>query len=146
LAIVKEAMATLDILHLSPRWITDLSGGERQRTLIARASRVILLDEPTAFLDLHHQVEMCSMLRRLREVHGLTVVVVSHDLNLVSQHCDRILLLANGRVSHVGLPEEVIQPQVLEAVYRCRILVDRHPASGLPRVTLPAPIRHAGLT
>lgn len=141
IAIAEQAMATMDIGHVAHRVVTDLSGGERQRVLIARAlaqtPKVLLLDEPTAFLDLQHQVEICSLLRRLKETHGLTVVLVSHDLNLVGQYCDRILLLDNGQMVRHGYPEEVIEPDVLEAVYRCRVLVDRHPVSGLPRVTLP---------
>jgi len=139
--IAEQAMMTMDIVHLTRRSVTGLSGGERQRTIIARAlaqtPKVLLLDEPTAFLDLQHQVEICSALCRLRDEHGLTVVLVSHDLNLVSQYCDRILLLDHGQVVRLGGPDEVIEPEVLESVYRCRVLVDRHPSSGLPRVTLP---------
>lgn len=139
--IAEEAMMTMEISHLAHRAVTDLSGGERQRTMIARAlaqtPKVLLLDEPTAFLDLQHQVDMCSVLVRLKEESRLTVVLVSHDLNLVSQYCDRILLLHHGRVVRLGRPEEVIEPEVLESVYRCRVLVDRHPDTGLPRVTLP---------
>lgn len=141
LAIAEQAMMTMDIVHLVHRSVTDLSGGERQRTVIARAlaqtPKVLLLDEPTAFLDLQHQVEICSVLRRLRDDGGLTVVLVSHDLNLVSQYCDRILLLNHGQIIRLGGPDEVIEPQVLESVYRCRVLVDRHPSTGLPRITLP---------
>ncbi|MGQ0554504.1 MAG: ABC transporter ATP-binding protein [Nitrospiraceae bacterium] len=145
MAIAEQAMMTMDIVHLAHRSVTDLSGGERQRTVIARAlaqtPKVLLLDEPTAFLDLQHQVEICSVLRRLRDEGGLTVVLVSHDLNLVSQYCDRILLLDRGQIVRLGGPDEVIEPKVLESVYRCRVLVDRHPSSGLPRITLPG--RHA---
>lgn len=140
-AIAQQAMMTMDMVQLAHRVVTDLSGGERQRTVIARAlaqtPKVLLLDEPTAFLDLHHQVEICSVLRRLRDERGLTVVLVSHDLNLVSQYCDRILLVDCGRIVRLGDPDEVIEPDVLESVYRCRVFVDRHPGSGLPRVTLP---------
>ena len=139
--IAEEAMATMDILHVAHRAVTELSGGERQRTVIARAltqtPKVLLLDEPTAFLDLHHQVEIGSVLRRVKEERGTTVILVSHDLNLVSQYCDRLLLLADGEVVRLGSPEAVIEPEVLEKVYRCRVLVDRHPTSGVPRVTLP---------
>lgn len=141
ITIAKQAMMTMEIEHLAGRAVTDLSGGERQRTMIARAlaqtPKLLLLDEPTAFLDLHHQVAICSVLRRLKEERGLTVILVSHDLNLVSQYCDRLLLLDEGRVVRLGCPQEVIVPDVLEMVYRCRVLVDRHPVSGLPRVTLP---------
>ena len=140
-AIAEQAMMTVDILHLAHRAVTDLSGGERQRVMIARAlaqtPKILLLDETTAFLDLQHQVEIGSILHRLKNARGLTVVLVSHDLNLVSQYCDRILLLDRGRVVRLGCPDEVIEPEALEAVYRCRVLVDRHPGTGLPRVTLP---------
>jgi len=135
-------MEETDVAHLAHRLISDVSGGERQRAVIARAltqqPKVLLLDEPTAFLDLNHQLEICAILRRLNEQQGLTVVLSSHDLNLVSQHCDRILLLKDGTVFRLGTAEEVIQPDVLETVYRCEVLVDRHPVSGLPRVTLPS--------
>ena len=140
-AIAEQAMVTMDVAHLAQRAVTDLSGGERQRTMIARAlaqtPKVLLLDEPTAFLDLQHQVGIGSVLCRLKDEQGLTVVFVSHDLNLVSQYCDRLILLDEGRVIRLGYPEEVIESDVLETVYRCRVLVDRHPESGLPRVTLP---------
>lgn len=139
--IAEQAMMMVDILHVAHRAVTDLSGGERQRAMIARAlaqtPKVLLLDEPTAFLDLQHQVEICSVLLRLKEESRLTVILVSHDLNLVSQYCDRILLLDRGRVVRLGRPEEVIEPGALESVYRCRVLVDRHPITGLPRVTIP---------
>jgi iron complex transport system ATP-binding protein len=141
LALAERAMAELDVAHLRDRLLSDVSGGERQRAIIARAltqePRVLLLDEPTAFLDLHHQLDICEILCRLRQERGLAVVLVSHDLNLASQYCDRLLLLEGGMVSCLGRPDEVIQQEVLERVYRCRVLVDPHPQSGLPRVTLP---------
>lgn len=140
-AIAEQAMLTMNVLHLARRVVTDLSGGERQRVMIARAltqtPRVLLLDEPTAFLDLQHQVEIGSVLRRLTDERGFTIVLVSHDLNLVSQYCDRLMLLDGGRIAKLGRPEDVINPDILERVYRCNVLVDQHPLSGLPRVTLP---------
>jgi iron complex transport system ATP-binding protein len=141
LRLAQEAMRETDVAHLAHRLVTDVSGGERQRAVIARAltqePKILLLDEPTAFLDLQHQLEICAILRRLNKERGLTIILVSHDLNLASQYCDRLMLLDNGRVFRLGRPEEVIQPDVLETVYRCRVLVDPHPVSGLPRVTLP---------
>lgn len=141
-----EAMEETDVAHLANRPISAVSGGERQRAILARAltqePRVLLLDEPTVFLDLNHQVEICRILRRLNEERGLTILLVSHDLNLASQYCDRLLLLAGGEIYRIGTPEEVIRPDVLEAVYGCEVLVDGHPDSGLPRVTLPG--RNAG--
>jgi iron complex transport system ATP-binding protein len=138
-----HAMATMDIAHLSARLVTDLSGGERQRTMIARAlaqkPRLLLLDEPTAFLDLQHQLDICSVLRRLRDEQGLTVVIVSHDLNLASQYCTRIVMLKEGRVAAIGTPSEVLSVETLREVYGCTVLIDAHPESRLPRITLPGP-------
>ena len=118
-AAAAQAMATMDIGHLASRAVTDLSGGERQRTMIARAlaqtPRVLLLDEPTAFLDLQHQLEICSVLRRLTDEQGLTVVIVSHDLNLASQYCDRIVMLKEGSMYSMGTPAEVLSVEALRA-------------------------------
>lgn len=137
----EQAMDAMEILRLADRAISDVSGGERQRAFIARAlaqaPRVLLLDEPTVFLDLRHQVDICTIVRRLNREQGLTVVWVSHDLNLASQYCDRLLLLQEGALARLGTPQAVLQPAVIESVYRCPVLVDRHPASGVPRVTLP---------
>ncbi len=139
--IAEAAMQDLDVAHLADRLITDVSGGERQRAIIARAlaqdPKVLLLDEPTAFLDLHHQLDIARILKRLNQDRGLTVVLVSHDLNLASQYCDRLMLLDHGHIEKTGTPEEVIRPDVLEQVYGCAVLVDRHPQSGMPRVSLP---------
>jgi iron complex transport system ATP-binding protein len=141
--VAEEAMATMDIRHLQDRLITEVSGGERQRVFIARAlaqePQILLLDEPTAFLDLNHQLEICTVLRRLSQERELTVVLVSHDLNLASLYCDRLLLLDRGRIFRAGTPREVIRPEILKTVYGCEVLVDRHPETGSPRVTLPGP-------
>jgi iron complex transport system ATP-binding protein len=137
----EQAMAAMEILHLAGRAVGDVSGGERQRAVIARALAqapgVLLLDEPTVFLDLRHQLDICTIMRRLNREQGLTVVWVSHDLNLAGQYCDRLLLLQDGALARLGAPAAVLQPEVIESVYRCPVLVDRHPASGAPRVTLP---------
>lgn len=139
--VAMQAMRDLDVTHLGARLITNVSGGERQRAVIARAlaqePEVLLLDEPTAFLDLHHQLDIARIIRRLNRERGLTVVLVSHDLNLASQYCDRLLLLREGEIVTVGSPEEVIAAASLESVYGCPVLVDQHPQSGRPRVTLP---------
>ncbi len=140
-SIAEQAMQYTDLMHLAARPVTDLSGGERQRCMIARAlaqaPRVLLLDEPTAFLDLQHQIAICAIIRRLKEERGLTVVLVSHDLNVASQYCDRILMLKAGTLFRLGSPHEVIDVDVLRSVYGCDVLVDRHPESGVPRVTMP---------
>src|SRR5512134_1510789 len=104
---------------------------------LAQTPQVLLLDEPTAFLDLQHQIEICSVLRRLTDEQGLTVVIVSHDLNLASQYCDRIVMLKEGAMYSMGTPTEVLSVEALRAVYGCAVLIDPHPESGLPRITLP---------
>jgi iron complex transport system ATP-binding protein len=140
-AVAQKAMDELDVAHLGDRLVTEVSGGERQRAVIARAlvqePKILLLDEPTAFLDLHHQLDIARIIKRLNRERGLTVVLVSHDLNLASQYCDQVLLLNHGRLAAMGTPQTVIQPKIIEAVYGCSVLVDRHPQSGLPRVSLP---------
>lgn len=139
--IAHQAMEDLDVVHLGSRLVTDVSGGERQRAVIARAltqePQVLLLDEPTAFLDLHHQLDIARILRRLNRERGLTVILVSHDLNLASQYCDQLMMLHRGQIMEVGSPREVLRPDLLESIYGCQVLVDRHPQSGLPRVSLP---------
>jgi iron complex transport system ATP-binding protein len=137
-----QSMVETDVLPLADRLVSDLSGGERQRVMIARAlaqePKILLLDEPTAFLDLQHQIDICSIVRRLKEERGLTVVLVSHDLNLASQYCDRILMLKAGTLFRLGRPHDVIDADVLRSVYGCDVLIDRHPESGVPRVTMPS--------
>jgi len=146
LLIAEDAMTMMDIAHLAHRPVTDLSGGERQRAVIARAlaqaPNVLLLDEPTAFLDLQHQIEICAVLRCLNEERGLTVLLVSHDLNVASQYCDRVLMLKNGAVFRTGSPQDVMCTDVLREVYGCTVLIDSHPESRLPRITLPSRTNH----
>ena len=140
-SVVHNAMEELDVAHLGDRLVTEVSGGERQRAVIARAlvqePQILLLDEPTAFLDLHHQLDIARIIRRLNRERGLTVILVSHDLNLASQYCDHVMLLNKGCIAAMGSPKVVMKPEVIEAVYGCSVLVDRHPQSGLPRVSLP---------
>jgi iron complex transport system ATP-binding protein len=140
LALADRTMREMDVRHLASRFLHEVSGGERQRAVIARAlvqePRVLLLDEPTAFLDLNHQLDIMVILRRLSRQQGLTVVLVSHDLNLASQVCDRLLLLRSGELKALGTPGEVLQAEMINQIYGCEVLVDRHPVSGRPRVTL----------
>jgi len=142
LAVVEEAMATTDVAHLASRMVGTLSAGERQRVLLARAlaqqPRVLLLDEPTAHLDLNHQLDVCRILLQAHARFRMTVVLVSHDINLASQYCDRIAVLMQGKLLHIGPPREVICSQLLTDVYGCHALVDAHPDTGLPRVSLPS--------
>lgn len=136
-----QAMADTDVTSLTGRLVSDLSGGERQRVVIARAlaqdPKILLLDEPTAFLDLNHQIEMCTLISRLQCERQLTVVLVSHDLNVASQLCDRVMILKDGRMCRIGSPVTTITAESLREVYGCNVVVDAHPHSGRPRVTMP---------
>jgi iron complex transport system ATP-binding protein len=138
--IAREAMALAGVSGLEDRFFDELSLGERQRVLLAQGlaqePEVLLLDEPAAHLDIHHQVGIHALLERLARDRGMTVVAVSHDLNLAAEYCDRIVLLAGGRVRADGRPPAVITGALLESVYHSRVLVDVNPESGAPRVTL----------
>jgi len=97
--------------------------------------RLLLLDEPTASLDIRHQAEFFNLIRELNRVQALTVIAVTHDINLASLYCDRIILLKEGCIRVAGRPEEVITEEHIQAVYETPVLVDRHPVTDLPRVT-----------
>ena len=138
--IVREAMAKTDCLAYAHRRFNELSAGERQRVLIARAlaqePKVLLLDESTVFLDLKHQAQFLSMLRELSRVQHLTVVFVTHDVNLAAQNADAILLLYNGKKYAIGTPADVLTAKNIKEVYDVDVGIDSNPHNGLPRVTL----------
>ena len=135
-----EMMRLTDILHLRDQPITTLSGGERQRAWIARAlaqePAILLLDEPNAHLDIAHQLEVVHILRERNRTAGLTVVAVSHDLNLAAAFSDRIAMLQQGALSALGTPTEVLTEERIRSVFGTTVLVDAHPEGGAPRVTL----------
>jgi iron complex transport system ATP-binding protein len=132
-------MKLTDIEHLADHSITALSGGERQRVLIARAlaqePELLLLDEPNAHLDIAHQVDIFSLIRKLNKESGLTVVSVSHDLNLAAAFSNRIAMLVCGSVTATGSPTEVLTEAHIREVFNANVIVDEHPAGGMPRVT-----------
>jgi iron complex transport system ATP-binding protein len=140
LTIARQAIDYAGLAHLADRPMTRLSGGERQRALIARAicqqPRLILLDEPTAALDMAHQVRMMEILAGLRTDHETTVVMVSHDINLAAMYADRLLLLVDGRIVACGPPEVVVDTQILTRAYDCPLRVDTSPVGPWPRVSL----------
>lgn len=133
-AIALEAMEQTGVAHLAERRFHELSGGERQRVVIARAlaqrPRLLLLDEPTAFLDLKHRLAVYALLTRLNRDLGITVVVVSHDINLAARHCDRVVLLHRGAVAADGPPGEVLTVDNLRSVYAVDVDVRRDAVSG----------------
>jgi len=129
LTIAREAMAATGVLELASLPVEILSGGERQRAMLARAlaqePRLLVLDEPTAHLDLRYQVECAALLARVNRERGTSVLLVSHDLTLAAQLCDRLLLLVEGRIARLGPPVEVLDESLLRTVYGCQVTVER---------------------
>ncbi len=134
------ALEATGAIHLAERSIHELSGGEKQRVLIARAlaqqPRIVLLDEPTSFLDLKYKQEIFRLISTLTERGQLSVVVVSHDVDLAAAYCDTLVMLHEGRLFAAGPPDRVVTRDHIEKVYGCSALVDNNPATGRPRVSL----------
>lgn len=136
----REALRLMDAEPFAERGLDELSGGERQRVIIARALAqepdIILLDEPTAFLDIKHQQAIYRLLARLVRERSLTVLCVSHDLNLAAAWADDLVLMSAGRVAAAGSPAEVLRPEVLSPVYDTPLEVRLDEATGRPYVLL----------
>jgi iron complex transport system ATP-binding protein len=126
LAVARDAMERLGIASLAERSILELSGGERQLAVVARAlaqePRLLLLDEPTAFLDLRHRMEVLTHVRDFAAAGG-GALVVSHDLGIAARFCDRLVLLVGGRVMADGAPAEVLVPARLREVFDIEAVV-----------------------
>ena len=139
-AVAREAMEATGVLELADLPLDHLSGGERQRAVIARAlaqePRLLVLDEPTAHLDLRYQVEAAALLRRLNRERGMTILLVSHDLNLAAEVCDRLLVLHAGRTAAIGSPEAVLDEALLGSVFGCGVVVDKSETTRRPVVRL----------
>jgi iron complex transport system ATP-binding protein len=142
-AVARAAMAATGVLELAALPLDELSGGERQRAVLARAlaqePRLLVLDEPTAHLDLRYQAECVGLLRRVNRERQMTVILVAHDLNLAAEVCDRLLLLSGGRVARLGPPEQVLDEELLRTVYGCDVIVDKAPTGTRLRVQVAWP-------
>jgi iron complex transport system ATP-binding protein len=134
---VEKALERCDISDLQNRQVTTLSGGELQRVRIARAlaqePRALALDEPTASLDLRHEMSIMGLLRGWTD-DGITVLLITHQLNLAARFADRIILLDRGRIAAAGTPSEVFRREVMERVYGWPVRVDQDPVTGSLRV------------
>jgi iron complex transport system ATP-binding protein len=146
-AAVEEAMALADVAGLADRPVDTLSGGQRQRVWIAMTlaqdTQALLLDEPTTFLDLAHQVEVLDLLHRLRVERGRTVVAVLHDLNQAARYADHLVAMRAGRVVAAGPPREILDAELVRDVFGLDCVVVPCPVSGAPLVvpalTTPSP-------
>ena len=139
-AAVEWAIGAADIEALADRFVDELSGGERQRVILARAlaqrPRLLLLDEPTANLDVHHQVAMLELVRGLTRGQGLAVLAAVHDLQLAALYCDRVALLHHGQIVSQGAPETVLTAELLHETFGQRVVLSSHPTHGVPLVAL----------
>ncbi|HKL76730.1 MAG TPA: heme ABC transporter ATP-binding protein [Halanaerobiales bacterium] len=138
--IVNEVMEVTDTKYLEDKKINQLSGGERQRVIIARSLAqkpdLLLLDEPTSSLDINYQGEIFDLISELNQKLSLTIIVVSHDLNLASQYCDELILLSQGKIYAVGSPEEVLTEKNIREVYNTEVIIKRNNITDRPYVTL----------
>lgn len=139
IASARRALADCDLADYGERLMNELSGGERQRVVLARAlatnARILLLDEPTANLDLAHQAMMFKLVRERCRSCNASAVVITHDLNLAAEFADEILMLKDGKVAAYGEPREVLTAENIQDVFGVKVLLDENPASGNVRVT-----------
>ncbi len=135
-----QVMERLGLAALADRTLDQVSGGERQRAALGKAMaqepRVLLLDEPTTYLDIGYQLQMMDYVSRWNRENGLTVVAVLHDLNLAAQYCHRLLVLYQGRIVAEGTPAEIMDPALIGRVYGTVPAVVAHPVSGIPQILL----------
>lgn len=138
-AVAEDALRLCDLASFSDRFMNRLSGGERQRVVLARAlateATTLLLDEPTANIDLAHQGSMFRLIRERCSSGDYSAIVITHDLNLAAEFTDEIVLLKDGRIYAKGAPAEVLTAEILAEVFGVRVLLDANPASGKVRVT-----------
>ncbi len=143
LDVAREMMNLAGIGHLAEHPVTALSGGERQLAYLARAlaqeASILLLDEPNTHLDIAHQMRIFSVIGKLKSRRALTVISVSHDLNLAAITGNRVLMLNRGTIAALGTPSEVLTSSAISEVYGIPVTVDRQPATALPRVTITPP-------
>ena len=131
--ISQRAMETTMTSQFADRYFNEISGGEKQRVMIASAlaqdPEMMLLDEPTAALDLKYQIQILSILKNLNARHKMTLVMAMHDLNLASSFCNRLILLDEGQIVRDGTPEQVLKKDILEQVYGTEVALGSHDGS-----------------
>ncbi|MGH7830894.1 MAG: heme ABC transporter ATP-binding protein [Candidatus Binatia bacterium] len=138
LEVARECMALTETLPLADRYLHELSGGEKQRVILARAlaqqAEILLLDEPTTFLDIKHQIQIHELVLELSRNRGLAVIAALHDLNLASLYFPRLALLQNGRIRHLGSPKEVLNEETIQEVYGVRVRVQLDGSGTKPQI------------
>ena len=138
--IIDDIMNRLQLIDLSDRPLDELSGGQRQRValgkVMAQEPNILLLDEPTTYLDIYYQLQFMEMVATWRKETGITVIAVLHDLNLAAQFCDKLLVLQEGKVVGMGTPDEILTEDNIRQVYGVNPAVVQHPVSGVPQILL----------
>ncbi|GEN46122.1 ABC transporter ATP-binding protein [Alkalibacillus haloalkaliphilus] len=137
---VENVLSMTGLDSFRNQMLDTLSGGERQRVAIAKAMvqepEVLLLDEPTSYLDIGYQVNVLNLVKEWQNRDQLTVLMVLHDLNLAAQYCDQLVLMNNGEVIKQGTSEEIIEADTLQTVYQTKPEIIRHPKSNIPQILL----------
>lgn len=140
--LLDSIMERLELKSLECRRLDQLSGGQRQRAalgkVMAQEPSILLLDEPTTYLDIRYQLQFMDMVAEWRKDTGITVISVLHDLNLAAQFCDRLLVLHEGRMAGKGSPEDMLTENNIRRIFRVDTSVVAHPANGSPQVLLTA--------
>ena len=138
--VVQSAMEQTDIAGLGQRFFNELSGGERQKGILAMAlaqePKLLLMDEPTAHLDINHQMEIMELVKGLNRENGITVIGAIHDLNLAALYFDRLVLLKEGRIFADGPPSEVLTEETIQEVFAASVLVTQHPSMETPYIVI----------
>ena len=146
---VNDALSTMGVLELADRSVDELSGGQRQRVWIALAlaqqTDILLLDEPTTYLDIAYQVEILDLLTDLNRRRGTTIVMVLHDLNLSARYADYLFAVRDGVLAAQGTPAEIMTPDLVERIFGLRCMVIDDPAAHSPLV-IPIGRYHSGGT
>ncbi len=138
--VVEQILKQTDLIHLRQKPLAQLSGGERQRVAIAQAMaqqpRLLLLDEPTTFLDIGYQIALLNLIQQWQKRCGLTVIAVLHDLNLAALYSQKLILMNQGQIWHAGTLQEVLTEPLIREVYGTTPIILPHPRKGVPQVLL----------
>lgn len=136
--IVKKAMKDTDTWQYRDRYINQLSGGERQRVIIAKAlsqePKILILDEPVTYLDVHHQLNLMELIKKLSEERNITIVTILHDLNFALKYCDYVIMLNEGKIYKHGIPEDVVTKEHIKNVYDIEVNMISHPVTNSPHI------------
>ncbi|MGP4071511.1 ABC transporter ATP-binding protein [Piscibacillus sp. B03] len=138
--LVEKVLQITELTEFRDQMLDTLSGGERQRVAIAKAMvqqpQLLLLDEPTTYLDIGHQLNILKMVQDWQRREGLTVIMVLHDLNLAAQFCDELVLMDQGKIIQIGSSDQIIAKETLESVYHANPEIVRHPKTNIPQILL----------